>query len=361
MKNYAPQTTIIAEAGVNHNGSVEVALDLVDAAAAAGADIVKFQTFKADAVVSRLARKAQYQIHTTGGSESQLELIRRLELTQEDHWRLLQRCESRNIEFLSSPFDIPSAFFLRQGLGLKRIKIPSGEITNGPLLLAIARMDCPVILSTGMSTLGEIEEALGVLIFGYLHLAAAPSREAFRRAYASTEGQAALRSQVTLLHCTSEYPAPYEEVNLAAMDTLKSAFGLPVGLSDHTEGIAIPIAATARGATVIEKHFTLDRTLPGPDHRASLEPKQLADMVESIRQVRASLGDGCKRPSISEHQNVHVVRKSLVAARTLKAGHIISERDVTSKRPGNGISPMDFWEWQGRRIDRDFDEDEPIE
>lgn len=352
---------IIAEAGVNHNGSIDMAMSLVDAAAAAGADIVKFQTFKAEAVVSRFAPKAEYQVDTTGSDESQLDMVRRLELSPEDHWRLMRHCESRCIGFLSTPFDTASARFLVKELGLGQLKIPSGEITNAPLLLDMARMNRPVILSTGMSTLGEIEEALGVLAFGYMNTSMQPSREAFRQAYVSDDGQMALCGQIILLHCTTEYPAPYPEANLAAMDTLRHAFGLPVGFSDHTEGIAIPIAAVARGAVVVEKHFSLDRTLPGPDHRASLEPAELAAMVSSIRQVEAAIGDGIKRPSASELKNAPIARRRLVAARQIKEGEILSEGNLASKRPGNGISPMEFWTWRGRQASRDFAEDEPIE
>jgi len=361
MTDSVSRCLIIAEAGVNHNGSIDMALSLIDAAADAGADIVKFQTFRAEAVVSRFAPKAEYQIDTTGDDESQLEMVRRLELAPDDHRRLMRHCELRGIGFLSTPFDMASARFLVRELGLGQLKIPSGEVTNGPLLLAMARLACPVILSTGMSTLGEIEEALGVLAFGYLNAATQSSREDFRQAYISDAGQAALGANVTLLHCTTEYPAPYSEVNLAAMDTLRRAFGLPVGFSDHTEGIAIPIAAAARGAVIVEKHFTLDRALPGPDHRASLEPTELTDMVAGIRQVEAALGDGRKRPSASELKNAPIARRSLVAARDIKAGEIFSEGNLTLKRPGSGVSPMDFWAWQGRMACRDFAEDEPIE
>lgn len=361
MDDKASRCLIIAEAGVNHNGTIDMAISLIDAAAEAGADIVKFQTFKAEAVVSRFAPKADYQIDATGSDESQLEMVRRLELSPDDHRRLLRHCESRGIGFLSAPFDIASARFLVQELGLGQLKIPSGEITNAPLLLEIARLARPVILSTGMSTLGEIEEALGVLAFGYLNSTTQPSRGAFRQAYVSDEGQALLRGKASLLHCTTEYPAPYAETNLAAMDTLRHAFGLPVGFSDHTEGIAVALAAVARGAIIIEKHFTLDRTLPGPDHRASLVPAELATMVAGIRQVEAAIGDGLKRPSASELKNAPVARRSLVAARGIKAGEMFSEGNLTAKRPGNGVSPMDFWAWQGRKACRDFEEDEPVE
>lgn len=361
MTDSTPRCFVIAEAGVNHNGSIDMALRLVDVAADAGTDAVKFQTFRSEAVVSRFAGKAEYQKSTTGAAESQLDMVKNLELSAEAHHAVLKRCRRRAIRFLSTPFDAGSADFLVMKLGMEVIKIPSGEVTNGPLLLHLARFGRPVILSTGMSTLGEIEEALSVLTFGYLRPSIRPSRTAFREAYFSHEGQAALRAKVVLLHCTTEYPAPYAEVNLAAMDTLRSAFGLPVGLSDHTAGISVPIAAVAKGAVVVEKHFTLDRALPGPDHRASLEPAELTAMVAGIRQVEAALGDGLKCPSASELKNMPIARKSLVAARDIKAGETFSEDNLTAKRPGSGISPMGYWEWQGRRAGRDFREDEPIE
>ncbi|MEI7818137.1 MAG: N-acetylneuraminate synthase, partial [Desulfuromonadales bacterium] len=274
-------TYIIAEAGVNHNGSLALAKKLVEVAADAGADAVKFQTFKADSLVSRLAPKAEYQSKATGADESQYEMIRKLELDEQAHEMLIEHCTVCGIQFLSTPFDLESVDLLAGRFDLSCIKIPSGDITNGPLLLKIAHTGKPVILSTGMSTLGEIEEALGVLAFGYLGVGE-PSPAVFRLAYCSIQGQELLLEKVTLLHCTTEYPAPVEEVNLNTLDTLRSAFGLPVGYSDHTEGITVPIAAVARGAVIIEKHFTLDRTLPGPDHKASLEPTELKQMVTAI-------------------------------------------------------------------------------
>lgn len=355
------RSLIIAEAGVNHNGSVDMAIALIDAAADSDADIVKFQSFRADALVSRYAAKAEYQINSTGSNESQLEMIRRLELSEQVHLQLLDHSRKRGIGFLSTPFDPDSARFLVNDLGLTTLKIPSGEITNGPLLLSVSRLGCPMIMSTGMSTLGEIETALGVIAFGYLGENAKPSLENFRDAYASDKGQELLKRNLTLLHCTTEYPAPFAEVNLEAIDTLRRAFGLPVGLSDHTEGIAIAIAAAARKASVIEKHFTLDRKLPGPDHRASLEPAELALMVKSIRQVEAAIGEGCKRPSPSELKNMAVARRSLVAATKIQAGETFSERNMAVKRPGQGISPMDYWNRLGRKAPRDFSEDEPLE
>lgn len=352
-------TYIIAEAGVNHNGSLEMAKKLVEVAAESGADAVKFQTFKADKLVSRLAPKAEYQTKTTDVDESQHEMIRKLELDEHAHETLIEHCKVCGIEFLSTPFDLESVDLLAGRFDLPCIKIPSGDITNAPLLLKIAQTGKPVILSTGMSTLGEIEDALGVLALGYLSNST-PSIAAFRTAYCSCEGQAILQDKVTLLHCTTEYPAPLEDVNLKVMDTLRSAFGLPVGYSDHTEGITVPITAVARGAVIIEKHFTLDRTLPGPDHTASLEPGELKHMVSAIRVVEQALGSGRKHPTPSELKNMRVARKSLVASCTITAGEPFTAENLAAKRPGNGLSPMQYWDSIGMIAQRAFDKDELI-
>jgi N-acetylneuraminate synthase len=308
-----PHVFIIAEAGVNHNGSLDLALRLVDAAKASGADAVKFQTFRADLLVTRSAHKAPYQERTTANGESQFEMLQRLELDAAAHERLIDYCRQIGIQFLSSPFDAESADLLA-AMDVPMYKVPSGEITNLPFLQHLARKGRPLILSTGMSTLGEVEEAVHVL-------------------------QSAGASQLTLLHCVTEYPAPYAEVNLRAMQTLKSAFGLPVGYSDHTPGIDIAIAAVALGAEVIEKHFTLDRSLAGPDHAASLEPVELQQMVAAIRHVEAALGTGIKSPAPCELLNISVARKSVVAARALPAGHQLAIGDLDIKRPGNGLAP----------------------
>jgi len=352
---------IIAEAGVNHNGSIERALKLIDAAADAGADIVKFQTFKSEAVISRHAVKAEYQVKTTGEDESQLEMVKKLELDEAAHRRLVAYCAKRAIRFMSTPFDLESVDFLVNELDVEQLKVPSGEITNGPLLLKAARSGKPVILSTGMSTLGEIETALGVLAFGYAEADVQPSVDAFERAYGSAAGQGALARNVTLLHCTTEYPAPFSDINLRAMETMKRAFGLPVGYSDHTEGISIPVAAVAMGAVVIEKHFTMDRNLPGPDHKASLEPGELKQMVKSIREVEAALGASLKLPAQSEIKNKAIARKSIVAATDIRKGEVFSPANLTSKRPGTGISPMHLWGMLGKRADRDYSRDEAID
>jgi len=358
---FSQKTFIIAEAGVNHNGSLELAKQLVDVAVQAGADAVKFQTFRAEKVVSSSAPKAAYQCRTTEENESQLEMLRKLELSEDQHSELITYCQQKGIQFLSTPFDEISVDLLVRKFDLPLIKIPSGEITNGPFLLFIARTGKPVILSTGMSTLGEVETALGVLAFGYTQPHTKPSLAAFQAAYASAEGQQALRQKVTLLHCTTEYPAPFEDVNLSAMDTLRAAFGLSVGYSDHTPGIAVPIAAVARGAVVIEKHFTLDRHLPGPDHRASLEPVELKQMVEAIRQVEQALGSGLKIPAASEKKkNTLVVRRSLVAACPIKKGEQFTRENIAAKRPGDGCSPMLFWDYIGKWAVKDYLPDEQI-
>jgi N-acetylneuraminate synthase len=352
---------IIAEAGVNHNGSLEMARQLVDVAASAGADAVKFQTFSADALVTRSARKANYQQQTTDPEESQHSMLRRLELSEASHRQLISQCDARGIQFLSTPFDLQSLSILADRLDRPRIKLGSGEVTNGPLLLAAARTGRRIILSTGMATLEEVKSALGVLAFGYSGRSEAPSAAVFTAAFEHLESRARLAEKVVLLHCTTEYPAPFEDVNLRAIDTLRSSFGLPVGYSDHTPGIEMAIAAAARGAAVIEKHFTLDRSLPGPDHPASLEPAELDQMVRAVRHVEVALGDGVKAPRPSEIGNMRVARKSIVAARTIAAGELLDNSNLTVKRPGHGISPMNWWKVQGTRARRSYSQDEEIE
>lgn len=353
---------IIAEAGVNHNGSLARAMELIDVAADAGADAVKFQTFRSEAVISGLAPKAEYQLTTTGGEESQLEMVRRLELDHAAHRQLRDHCGKRGILFLSTPFDAGSADFLVSDLAIPQIKIPSGELTNAPFLLHLARFGLPVILSTGMSTLGEVEDALGVLAFGMCAVEdLSPGRAAFRQAFLSEKGQALLHERVTLLHCTTEYPAPFAEVNLRAMDTLGAAFGLKVGFSDHTQGIAIPLAAAARGACVVEKHFTLDRNLPGPDHQASLESAELAAMVAGIRQIESALGNGRKTPAPSEVKNIAIARRSLVAESAMKIGDVWNRETLSCKRPGTGRSPFDYWSLLGQKACRAYAADELLD
>jgi N,N'-diacetyllegionaminate synthase len=331
------KTLIIAEAGVNHNGDLSLARKLIEAAAAAGADKVKFQTFSADRLVTASADKAPYQARATGNDESQHAMLRRLELSREMHTELISHCKSCGIEFFSTGFDPESVDLLVQ-LGATCFKIPSGEITNLPYLRRVGRYGMPVILSTGMSSLGEIEAALGVL-----------------------EQSGTPRTQITVLHCTTEYPAPMAEVNLRAMLTIRDAFGVAVGYSDHTTGIEIALAAVAMGASVIEKHFTLDRALPGPDHKASLEPAELTAMVRGIRNIELALGSGVKRPSESETKNKSVARKSLVAAHAIRAGEAFTETNLAVKRPGSGVSPMCWDQVLGRKARRDFAVDELIE
>jgi N,N'-diacetyllegionaminate synthase len=331
------KTLIIAEAGVNHNGDINLARQLVDAAAIAGADFVKFQTFNADRQVTRSAVKADYQAKVTDMAESQHEMLRRLELTEELHQELIDYCATRNIGFFSTGFDIESVDLLAS-LGQGHFKIPSGEITNLPYLRHIGQLGKAVILSTGMATVGEIEAAIDVL-----------------------EQAGTPRTKLTVLHCTTEYPTPMIEVNLRAMQTIQSAFGVAVGYSDHTRGIEVAIAAVAMGATVIEKHFTLDRNLPGPDHQASLEPAELTAMVAAIRNIEVALGDGIKRLTPSEAKNKPVARKSLVASRAIKAGEVFTTENIAAKRPGTGISPMRWDEIIGKKARRDFLADELID
>ncbi len=330
-------TLVIAEAGVNHNGDPAMARRLIEIAARAGADLVKFQTFSADRMTTAGAATAAYQARNTGSLEPQQEMLRRLELTRAMHEDLKRHCKDCGIGFFSTAFDVESVDFLAS-LGLDRFKIPSGEITNLPYLRHIGRYRKPVILSTGMATMGEIESALDVL-----------------------EAAGTGRQQVTVLHCTTEYPAPMAEVNLRAMLTIRDAFGVAVGYSDHTQGIEVAIAAVALGATVIEKHFTVDRSLPGPDHRASLEPPELEAMVTAIRNIESALGNGIKEVGASEARNRPVARKSIVAACAIRAGETFDEGNLTTKRPGTGISPMRWDEVIGRWARRDFAQDEFIE
>ena len=355
------KTYIIAEAGVNHNGSLEMAKELVDVAAISGADAVKFQTFNAKKLVSYNAPKADYQNHTTDASESQLDMIQKLELNEQDHQILIDYCHQKNISFLSTPFDLDSVDLLAKKFDLPRIKISSGDVTNAPLLFKIAQTQKSVILSTGMCSLADIETALGVLALGYTRTSQViPSLLEFSEAYSSQAGQKALKEKVVILHCTTEYPAPLAEINLHVMDTLHIAFGLPVGYSDHTKGINVSLAAVARGAVILEKHFTLDKTLPGPDHQASLDPTELKTMIQGIREIEQALGSGLKTASSSEIKNKPIARKSLVAGNKIDKGAIFTEDNLATKRPGTGISPIYYWEWLGKRAERAYQADEVI-
>jgi N-acetylneuraminate synthase len=355
-------TFIIAEAGVNHNGSVGIALQLVDVAAQAGADAVKFQTFHAEAIISRSARKAPYQIANTGNDESQLEMVRRLELSVDDHRALAAHARQRGIEFLSTPGDLESVRLLTELLRLPRLKIGSGDVTNLRLLVAAARTGARLILSTGMSSLADVERALEALAFGLISAAdATPTAQAMAAAYHSEHGQALLRERVTLLQCTTEYPAPPQDANLRAMETMRAAFGLPVGYSDHTLGIQIAVAAVALGAVVLEKHFTLDCSMPGPDHVASLEPAQLAEMVRAVRDTERALGSGVKIPAPSESKNTPIARKSLTAACDIRAGERFTEQNLATKRPGSGICARHYFEYLDRVATRDYATDDLID
>ncbi|EAJ5287446.1 N-acetylneuraminate synthase [Campylobacter upsaliensis] len=325
---------IIAEAGVNHNGDINLAKKLIEQAAKAGADVVKFQTFKANSCVSVSAKKAKYQLETTAKEESQLEMIQKLELSYESHFELMKHCKKHGIAFLSTPFDLESVEFLR-GLDLPYFKIPSGEITNLPYLKAVAKCKKKVLLSTGMANLGEIEAALTIL------------RKNGTR-------------NITLLHCNTEYPTPFEDVNLNALKTLKEAFKLEVGYSDHTEGIVASLGAVALGAVVIEKHFTLDKTMEGPDHRASLEFEELRALCKGIRELEKTLGSGIKKASKSEAKNKIIARKSLVAKREIQKGEKFSIENLTTKRPGSGISAMRYEEYLGKRALKTYKKDELI-
>jgi N-acetylneuraminate synthase len=353
-------TCIIAEAGVNHNGSLDIAHQLVDAAADAGADVVKFQTFRADKLVTRQANKAAYQQRLTEGGQSQFDMLKALELSESAHRELLQHCTERGVEFMSSPFDAQSLEFL-VALGVKRIKLGSGELTNAPLLLDAARTGLPLILSTGMSTLADVEAALGVLAFGYGRPAGStPSKAAFHQAWADPASRAKVVKQVAMLHCTTEYPAPRNQVNLRAMTTLKNSFGISCGYSDHTEGHAVSLAAVALGATFIEKHFTLSQAMPGPDHQASIEPTELKTLIEGVREIEDALGDGVKAPMPVEIPNMAVARKSLVAARRITKGASITAQDLNVKRPGGGLSPFEFWALIGSAAKKEYQSDDPI-
>lgn len=360
MPKVTSPVLIIAEAGVNHNGSLDLARRLIDAAAEAGADVVKFQTFKAELLATTQAIKANYQVVNTKENGGQLDMLRALELKLEDHHALIEHCQQCGIRFMSTGFDSESISFLGT-LGMPAIKIPSGDITCAPLLLQAAQLRQRLLVSSGMSTLTDLERALAILSWGLLNDDYPTNQEEIDSCYFSSDGQNALQEHVTVLHCVTQYPAPAESVNLRAMDTIAQAFGLPVGYSDHTLGIEMSIAAVARGATVIEKHFTLDRTLQGPDHLASLEPDELKHMVSAIRNIEAGLGDTQKLPAVAEQPNRSVARRSIVARRPIAKGVELTLDMLDCKRPGTGISPMNIWSLIGRPASRSFAHDEQIE
>lgn len=358
---FSDRTFVIAEAGVNHNGSRLRALELVRVAAAAGADAVKFQSFKAERLTTAQAPKAAYQEVSTGAGESQFAMLKALELGEESELELAAECGKLGIRFLSTPFDEASADFLIDKAKMEIVKIGSGDLTNAPFLLHVARLGQPVILSTGMGTMDEIAEALAVLVYGFQNPAGGlPSRQAIEDLKAARDF-GGFGDRIALLHCTTEYPAPVQDLNLRAMQGMSAAFGLPVGYSDHSEGIAMPVAAVALGARIIEKHFTLDRSLPGPDHRASLEPGELTAMIKSIRDVELALGDGRKKPSPSELKNRDIVRRSVVAAVEINEGDTFSESNLTTKRPGTGLAPIELWDRIGKKAARRYSANEAIE
>ena len=356
---------IIAEAGVNHNGDAKLASELIDAAAEAGANAIKFQIFKAENLVTKNAKKSAYQKNNTNSDDTQFLMLKNLELTNETHLKLFEHCKKKKIEYLASSFDQDSLRFLLEDLNLNTLKIASGEITNGPFILQHAMHGSNILLSTGMSTFEEMEDALGVIAFGLLinskFFNVLPSKANFKSAFMSKEGQKILREKVTLLHCTSDYPAQLKEINLNAMVTMKKKFNLEIGYSDHSQGILVPIAATALGAKVIEKHFTMDKKLSGPDHNASLDPKELASMINVVRNTEKLLGESKKIPQASELINMSLIRKSIVARKKIEKGKIFTSDDITFKRPADGRSPMDYWEILNDKSKSNYDIDDHIE
>lgn len=353
---------IIAEAGVNHNGSLDIALDLVDAAAETGADIVKFQTFSAKSLVSASAPRAEYQKANTGDSGSQLDMLLKMELSKEDHQAIIDRCAENGIAFLSTPFDPGSLQFLAHELDLDLIKLGSSELTNAPLLVDAGRTGKRFILSTGMGTLAEVEQALGALAFGYdAGPDAMPGDGDFEQAWKQANESGALRDKISILQCTTAYPTPPKDANLRAMTVIADHFDLPVGFSDHTNGLAVSTAAVAMGATVIEKHLTLDRNMPGPDHKASLEPTDFRALVDAIRCVEDAFGDGDKKPRDSELPNIAIARKSLHAGQEIAAGDRFSTDNLIVMRPGDGRSPYDYWSLLGKTAKRAYRAGDPID
>ena len=352
---------IIAEAGVNHNGSIETAKEMISLASNAGVDAIKFQTFKAQKIATRGAGKAQYQKERTDHSETHFEMLQRLELSDQGFLELKEMCEKVGIEFMSTAFDTESFEFLAQKAGVKRFKIPSGEITNAPLLLNHALSKKDIILSTGMASLGDIEAALSVLAYGFINGDKNNvTFDACYEEYCSPKGQEVLRGKVTLMHCTSEYPTPYENVNLRALQTLNTSFRLPVGISDHSLGLEVPVAAIALGATVIEKHFTLDKMMPGPDHRSSLDTIELRGLVEAVRNTELALGDGVKYPRGDELLNRDTVRKNIVASKPILTGEVFTSDNIDIKRGKKGLSPIFYWNLLGKKSSNDLAVDDPV-
>lgn len=360
MRIGAENIYIIAEAGVNHNGQYELAIALIDAAAAAGANAIKFQTFEAKKLASEYAPKAAYQKEHSDAMETQLAMLQKLELRRDWHSLLQTYAHQKGIEFLSTAFDSDSLAFLND-LGVPLFKVPSGELTNGPLLWQFAKTGKPLIISTGMATLSEVEQGLAIVAHAMNRIQEPSDMDEVWHCWSDPAFRHRLHGHVTLLHCTSQYPTPFNEVNLRAMDALASAFGLEVGYSDHTEGCLIPIAAAARGAKVIEKHFTLDRTLPGPDQKASLEPSELKQMVNDIRSLQQALGSNCKAPQASEWDTRRAARQQVIASREIVAGSTLSRDDLSTARCGRGLPPTALWGLVGKRVDRGYQPGEIIE
>ena len=355
------KTLIIAEAGVNHNGSIDKALEMVDVAAFAGADFIKFQSFRADHLVTKTAQKAEYQLKKTETTETQFDMLKALELSGDMHKKLISYCQLKEIGFMSTPFDHFGVRFLSKDLNLPVLKVSSGDLTNPLVLLEAANSEKEIVLSTGMGDFRDIENALSLLAYGYKTNKTPLSLDQINAAWSDEVLRDKVRDKVTVLHCTTEYPTPFEDVNLSAMLSIKEKFSVKVGYSDHTRGITVPIAAVAMGAQVIEKHFTLDRTLPGPDHAASLEPTELKEMIKQIRLIEKAIGDGNKKPAKSEIKNVSIARKSLVAAKPINKGELFSLENLTAKRPGDGLSPLQLFSLLGTNSHRNYEIDEKIE
>ncbi len=357
VRDQEPKVQIIAEAGVNHNGSVDRAHEMIRVAAACGADVVKFQAWSAELLTSRHADMAAYQITNTGQTASQLDLLKGLELPRRAYPDLIKTCEQCGVEFLCTPMDLPAIAFLSE-IGVRNLKIGSGEVTNAPFLVEVGRTGIPSIFSTGMASVLEVKAGVGALAWGYTKREDSPSFEKCLQLFDQVRKTGELLELVTLLHCTTEYPTPFSDVNLRAMQSMQREFGLRVGYSDHTAGINVSIAAAALGACTIEKHFTLDRALPGPDHRASLEPQELKEMVLAIREVEQCLGQEVKGPAASERKNMPIARKSLIAARNISQGEKFTTDNLVIKRPGNGVSPWKYWEYLGHQAKKNYSADD---
>ena len=353
----------IAEAGVNHNGKLSLALKLVDAAVEAGANAVKFQTFKSENLASKSAAKAKYQSKTTNKNETQLEMLKSLELKNKEYFQIKKYCRLKKIDFLTTAFDEDSLLFITKKLKVNILKIPSGEITNGPLLLAHGLTGLDIILSTGMASIKEIREALGIIVFGYINKKVKniiPSKKLFTAALRSSQGQKLLKNKITILHCTTEYPAPLDDINLNAIQDIANNFDTNIGYSDHSAGELVPLVAASMNVKIIEKHFTLNKKMNGPDHKASLNPSELKNLISKIREIEKIKGIKIKKAYRSEKKNINIARKSLIAKKDINSGEIFTKNNITSKRPGKGISPMKYWDYIGKKSKKNYKEDEII-